>query len=259
MAVEEWRRANPAGTLDLRGLQSFGLYLAELDLSGADLTGADLAGACLRRCILRGAKLRDAKLFGADLSYADFSNADLTGADLFGAVNCGSMNLQGTKLEGCKMFGVALSRDDEITNSTCSAGPAHFEQPSPAREIRCDSCADLLAVEDRRWKRIVIAGVTVCRCCPTCWFSGRHGDAALVAQRAVEQLEAVLCDLGDLRDFERRFPLAAKLIHQNWAPVPKSHPDYEPTRDELDSWRRDDVRHSAQRILSTTSIIDWSD
>jgi len=105
-AWNEWRKAHPKVTPDLRhaslidaglsgaNLRKVNLSLADLGkakLNDADLRAANLVKASLGFTFLAGATLDEADLSEADLPYADFSFAslkdvNLSGADLTGAV-----------------------------------------------------------------------------------------------------------------------------------------------------------------------------
>jgi len=131
-AISDWREANPAAALDLRGadlchanlvgLALCEAHLADADLREADLNAADLDGADLQRADLHGANLIGADLSGAYLHEADLGRANLSRADLHSAqLNEASLrganltwanlmwaDLVGADLEGAQLRGANL-------------------------------------------------------------------------------------------------------------------------------------------------------
>ena len=105
----DWRKKNPAESIDLSGLDLndrsaigpilwdasrniadlSGVNFSNADLSDADLEGADFSCADLSGSNLANAMFWDSILVGADLSYADITCAFMVDADLTNANACG--------------------------------------------------------------------------------------------------------------------------------------------------------------------------
>ena len=94
----DWRKANPGLSPDLRGME----------MPGANLVGADLSKANLFRANLRDADLRQAKLSRSSLVYARLQCAKLDNAEIMNA------DLEEAQLSDAQMQGALLRHSNVV-------------------------------------------------------------------------------------------------------------------------------------------------